>query len=112
MISLCTLGTLAIATQDRFTVKALNGVAFSERRGYETWPDVEVSQTEAGIKAILEIPGIERMGICPVLVSFTVCYLHTLRERQLIREYRLLPVPHNCKGTRLHFHGIPAEVSG
>ena len=53
MISLCTLGTLAIATQDRFTVKALNGVAFSECRGYETWPDVEVSQTEAGIKAIL-----------------------------------------------------------
>jgi len=53
VISLCTLGTLTIAAQDRFTVKALNGVAFSECRGYETWPDVEVSQTEDGIKAIL-----------------------------------------------------------
>jgi hypothetical protein len=33
---LCVLAILARAPQDRFTVKAPNGVAFSEFRGYET----------------------------------------------------------------------------
>jgi hypothetical protein len=41
---------------DRFTLKAPNGIAFSEFRGYENWQDVAVSQTEDGIKAILENP--------------------------------------------------------
>jgi hypothetical protein len=47
---------MALAAQDRFTVKAPNGVAFSEFKGYETWQDVAVSQTEDGIKAILANP--------------------------------------------------------
>jgi hypothetical protein len=38
------------------TLKARNGVAFSEFRGFETWQDVAVSQTEDGIKAILGNP--------------------------------------------------------
>jgi hypothetical protein len=46
----------ARAVQDRYTVKALNGVAFSEFRGYETWQDVAVSQTDTGIKTILGNP--------------------------------------------------------
>lgn len=46
----------AIAAQDKFTVKALDGVAFSEFRGYENWEDVAVSRTETGIKAILGNP--------------------------------------------------------
>jgi len=53
---LSALSILAHATEDRFTVKALNGVAFSEFRGYETWQDVAVSQTDEGIKAILANP--------------------------------------------------------
>jgi len=47
---------IAFAQQDRFTLRAPNGVAFSEFRGYETWPDVAVSQTADGIKAILANP--------------------------------------------------------
>jgi hypothetical protein len=30
----------ALAAQDRFTLKAPNGIAFSEFRGYETWQSV------------------------------------------------------------------------
>src|SRR5262249_54413128 len=49
---LAVAGRMAIAAQDRFTVKAPNGVAFSEFRGYETWQDVAVSQTEESLKVI------------------------------------------------------------
>ncbi len=55
-VSLCVLAGMALAAQDRFTVKALNGVAFSEFRGYDTRQDVAVSQNEDGIKAILANP--------------------------------------------------------
>jgi len=47
---------VALAAQDRFTVKAPNGVAFSEFRGYDAWQDVAVSQTDEGIKVILGNP--------------------------------------------------------
>jgi hypothetical protein len=56
VVSLGVLLSMAPAEQDRFTVKAPNGVAFSEFRGYDTWQDVAVSQTEEGIKAILGNP--------------------------------------------------------
>lgn len=46
----------ALAQQDKWSVKAPNGVAFSEFKGYEDWQDVAVSQTETGIKAILANP--------------------------------------------------------
>jgi Cytochrome P460 len=46
------LGSMALAAQDRFTLKVPNGLAFSEFRGYETWQDVAVSQTENGLKVI------------------------------------------------------------
>jgi hypothetical protein len=39
--------------QDRYALKALNGVAFSEFRGYEDWKDVAVSETKTSVKAIL-----------------------------------------------------------
>ena len=41
------------AAQDRFTLKAPNGVAFSEIRGYETWQGVAVSQTDDGLTIIV-----------------------------------------------------------
>ena len=47
---------MARAAQDRFTLKAPNGLAFSEFRGYETWQTVAPSQTNDGIKAILANP--------------------------------------------------------
>src|SRR5262245_21449652 len=48
--------TFAIAAQDKYTLKAPNGIAFSEFQGYESWEDVAVSVTEDGIKAILGNP--------------------------------------------------------
>ena len=56
VVLLSVLGSMALAEQDRFTLKAPNGIAFSEGRGYETWQDVAVSQTDNGIKAILGNP--------------------------------------------------------
>lgn len=55
-ITVMSLTTSAPAAQDRYTLKALNGVAFSEFKGYETWQTVAVSQTETGVKAILANP--------------------------------------------------------
>jgi hypothetical protein len=43
---------VALQTQDRFTLKAPNGVAFSEFRGYETWQAIAPSQTDDGLKVI------------------------------------------------------------
>ena len=50
------LGGIALAAQDRFTLKVPNGLAFSEFRGYENWQNVAVSQTEDGIKVIAANP--------------------------------------------------------
>jgi hypothetical protein len=52
VVLLVVLGSMALAAQDRFTLKVPNGLAFSEFRGYETWQDVAVSQTENGLKVI------------------------------------------------------------
>ncbi len=52
VVLLAVLGSMALAAQDRFTLKVPNGLAFSEFRGYETWQDVSVSQTEDGLKVI------------------------------------------------------------
>ncbi len=46
------LGSMAIAAQDKYTLKVPNGLAFSDFRGYETWQDVAVSQTETSLKVI------------------------------------------------------------
>lgn len=41
------------AQQDRYTLKVPDGLAFSEIKGYDTWQDVAVSETEGSVKAIL-----------------------------------------------------------
>lgn len=51
-VSLAVLGGMALAAQDRFTLKVPNGPAFSDFRGYENWRNVAVSQTENGLKVI------------------------------------------------------------
>jgi hypothetical protein len=56
IIALSVLVSMALAAQDKFTLKAPNGIAFSEFRGYEGWQDVAVSETDHGIKAILGNP--------------------------------------------------------
>jgi hypothetical protein len=52
VVLLAVLGSMALAAQDRFTLQVPNGLAFSEFRGYETWQDVAVSQTDNGLKVI------------------------------------------------------------
>ena len=49
-------GGIALSAQDRYTVKAPNGLAFSEFRGYEGWQVVAVSQSGDLIKVILGNP--------------------------------------------------------
>ena len=57
VVSLTVVFSTAHAGQDnKSTVKALNGLGFSDFKGYGDWQDVAVSQTESGIKAILGNP--------------------------------------------------------
>ena len=42
----------AISSEDRFALKAPNGIAFSEFKGYENWPDVALSHDEHDLKLI------------------------------------------------------------
>jgi hypothetical protein len=55
-VSLAVAGGMALAAQDRSTLKVPNGPAFSEFKGYENWQNVAVSQTEMGIKIIAANP--------------------------------------------------------
>ena len=55
-VSFAVLGGMALAAQDRNTLKVPNGPAFSEFKGYENWQNVAVSQTEMGIKIIAANP--------------------------------------------------------
>lgn len=51
-VTLLAVGGLALAAQDRSTLKIPDGLAFSDFRGYETWQNVAVSQTETSLKVI------------------------------------------------------------
>ena len=47
------LSGIALAAQDRYTLKVPNGLAFSEFRGYERWGVIAISQNGPVIAAIL-----------------------------------------------------------
>jgi|SRR5262245_1814423 len=53
---LAVLGGMAVAQQDKYTVRVPGGLAFSEFRGYEGWQVVAVSQTEQLLAVILANP--------------------------------------------------------
>ena len=57
-VFLSVLVALALAAQDRYTVKVPNGLAFSDFRGYEDWQVVAPSQTDAAkvMRVILANP--------------------------------------------------------
>jgi hypothetical protein len=38
-VLLAFLGSMALAAQDRFTLKSPNGISYSEFKGYETWQE-------------------------------------------------------------------------
>ena len=50
--SIAVLGGIALAEQDRYSLQIPDGLAWSDFRGYETWQDVAVSQTESSLKLI------------------------------------------------------------
>jgi hypothetical protein len=56
MVLLAVVGGVALAAQDRYTLKVPNGLAFSEIRGYEDWQTVAVSQTEDVLAVIVANP--------------------------------------------------------
>ena len=49
-------GGIAMAAQDRSTLKVPDGLAFAEFKGYETWQGVASSQTKDQIKMIVANP--------------------------------------------------------
>ena len=55
-VSFAILGGVALAAQDRFTLKVPNGPEFSDFKGYEDWQNVAVSQTETSVKIIAANP--------------------------------------------------------
>jgi Cytochrome P460 len=46
LVLLVALGGMALAAQDKYTLKVPGGLAFSEFRGYEGWQVVAISQSE------------------------------------------------------------------
>jgi hypothetical protein len=52
-LALAALGGMALAQQDRYTLKVPDGLAFSDFKGYDSWQDVAVSETQGSVKAIL-----------------------------------------------------------
>jgi mono/diheme cytochrome c family protein len=46
----------AISTEDKYTLKVLHGLAFSEFRGYESWPVIAISHNGNTLAAILGNP--------------------------------------------------------
>ncbi len=55
-VLLAGVGGMALAAQDRFTLKVPDGLAFAEFKGCENWQNVAVSQTEKGLKIIAANP--------------------------------------------------------
>ena len=51
-VMLAVFGGMAIAAQDRYTLK-LGKLSFADFRGYENWENVAVSQTETMLKVIV-----------------------------------------------------------
>jgi Cytochrome P460 len=54
--SLAVIGGVTLAEQDRYTLRVLDGLAFSDFQGYDAWEDVAVSETAGSVKAILGNP--------------------------------------------------------
>jgi hypothetical protein len=55
-VLLAVLGSLALAQQDKYSLRVPGGLAFSEFRGYEAWQVVSISQDGPLMAAILANP--------------------------------------------------------
>ena len=56
LVSASIVGGIALAAQDRYTVKVPGGLSFSEFRGYEGWQAIATSSTEKAVAVILGNP--------------------------------------------------------
>jgi Cytochrome P460 len=56
VVVLAALGGIALAAQDKYTVKVPDGIAFADFRGFEAWQTVAVSQAGDKIEVILGNP--------------------------------------------------------
>ena len=56
LLSASIVGGIALAAQDRYTVKVPGGLAFSEFRGYEGWQAISISRGEKVVAVILGNP--------------------------------------------------------
>jgi hypothetical protein len=56
IVTFAALGGIALAAQDKYTLKVPSGLAFSEFKGYEAWQSISVSQTADTIEIILGNP--------------------------------------------------------
>jgi hypothetical protein len=54
--ALAAVAGIAMTAQDKFTLKVPNGLAFSEFKGYESWPVIAISENGGAIAAILGNP--------------------------------------------------------
>src|SRR5262245_28234437 len=48
IVAALAFAVVAVAAQDRFTLKSANGIAFAEFKGYEAWQMIASSQADAG----------------------------------------------------------------
>jgi hypothetical protein len=55
-LMLAALGNIALAAQDKYTVRVPNGLAFSDFRGYENWQAVSTSRTDGLLKVMVANP--------------------------------------------------------
>jgi hypothetical protein len=53
---LAALGSIALAAQDKYTVRVPNGLAFTDFRGYENWQVVSTSRTDDLLKVMVANP--------------------------------------------------------
>ncbi len=53
---LTVVAALAVSAQDKYAVKVLGGLAFSEFRGYEAWQAISISRSEKAVAIILGNP--------------------------------------------------------
>jgi hypothetical protein len=118
VVLLAVLGSIALAAQDRFTLKAPNGVAFSEIRGYETWQDVAVSQTEDGLPDTLKsvafiqkdskrFPDTSGWGYAQFLYDAAT---DTFKPIDLRRDHDILPAPMALKNHALQLLSTFVDV--
>jgi hypothetical protein len=56
LLFLSVLVTVALAVQDKYTVKVPGGLAFSEFKGYESWQAISMSRSERVVDVILGNP--------------------------------------------------------